>query len=811
MDALLQDLRYGLRALAKSPGFTAVAVLTLALGLGANATIFTWLDAILLRPLPGVTDVERIVNVVGTNETQGFIGTSYPDYRDLRDGTASLAGVLAHDPRPMSLLAGGQPERVWGMLVSANYFEVLGVRALRGRTFRPHEEAPGAPPSVILAHGLWQRRFAGDPAIVGKPVSLNGLPCTVVGVAPPEFRGSIMGLSFDAWVPMGMQERMVPGGSRLEARDHRWLDLLARLRPGASVREARAEIHTIAARLQSEYPASNRGRGLDVFPLSATPVGATRFLAPVLFVLLGAVGFVLLIACANVANLLLVRAAGRRREIAVRLALGASRGRLLRQLLTESLLLACIGGAAGLLVAHWGAELLASFTPPSDFPVGLNPGVDSRALAFALALSVVTGVVFGLAPALRASRPDVVGTLKDEAGTTAGGFRRARLRGGLVVAQVSLSLLLLVGAGLLLRSLENARSFDPGFNPRGILLASFDLFPNGHTPETGRAFLRQLLARASALPGARHVSLARRVPLGMGGSSSSHFTVEGYSPPPQESAWAHKNEVGPDYFRTMEIPLVAGRDFGLQDDSDAPRVGVVNETMARRYWPGREALGGRVRDGADVYTVVGVARDSKTRLLTDPPAPVLYRSALQAYRGDLTLLVRTEGEPSLLAPRIREQVRALDPALPLFGLRTMEDHVRFATFQQRMTGTLLAVLGGLALVLAAVGIYGVLAYAVAQRTREIGVRVALGGRRGDILGLVVRQAMGLTTIGLAIGLAIAVAVMPLMGRLLFGVSPRDLPTLAGVALILGVVALLASSVPARRAMRIDPIVALRYQ
>ncbi|HEV8254181.1 MAG TPA: ABC transporter permease [Vicinamibacteria bacterium] len=804
MDGALRDLKHAARLLARAPGFTAVAVLSLGLGIGANTTIFTWVNGVLLHPLQGVSEADRLVVVTATDPREAFISLSYPDYLDYA-ASGALAGLVVQDERPLSLGHGGQADRIWALVVSENYFDVLGVRPALGGGF-----SADSGPAVVISHGLWQRRFGGDPAIVGRSVTLNTVPVTVIGVAPRDFVGSVVGLSLDAWVPVTLVPRLGVGTS-LENRGNRWLQALGRLKAGSDPSQAQAELNVVARRLAAAYP-QDRNVGVAVYRFSNAPTGATRLLGPVLRVLAAVVAVVLLIACANVASLLLTRGAARRREMAIRVSLGAGRWRLARQMLIESLLLAFLGGAAAVVIAAWGSGLLWAFAPATDLPVSLRTALDLRALGFTMLVAALSAVLFGLAPAWQASREDPSLALRAEAATSSGGRRRARVRASLVVGQVALSLLLLVGAGLLLRSLHHARSASPGFNPRGVLIASVDLVGNGYSPAAGRTFYRDALARIRALPGVRAASLTRRAPLGIGGSSSSTLVVEGYEAPADRPAWAFTHSVGPDYFRTMETALASGRDFGAGDTALAPRVAIVNETMASRYWPGRDAVGGRLHFGTgDWMTVVGVSRDARYRQLNEPPAPQLFLPIDQAYRAQATLLVRAEEQPARLAPAVLAQVRALDPALPVFAVGTLEQHVQAASFQQRLGGWLLAGFGALALALAVVGLYGVLAYSVAQRTREIGIRMALGSARAAIFGLVLREGLKLSVLGLAAGLVGAGLAARALSSLLLGVRPLDPVTFAAVAALLVVVALLACLAPARRAARVDPIVALRYE
>jgi len=813
METLWQDLKFGARMLLKQPGFTAVAVLTLALGIGANTAIFSWVQFFLLRGFPGVPNTSRTVIPAFQGRAGVTTSFSYPDYLDYRDRNSTLSGLIVSDMQPLSLSREGTSERVWGMLVSGNYFDALEVRPVCGRGFLPDEDkVPLAKPVAVISYGLWQRRFAGDPDIVGKSITLNNHSFTVVGVAPADFHGSFVGLQFDIWVPMMMQEWIRPAKGVLTARGNHWLDGVARLKPGVSREQAQADLNVIAKQLEKEFPNTNAGYSVVLFPLWRAPYGAVKVMSPVLMILSGLVAVVLLIACANVANLLLARASARRKEIAVRLSLGAGRGRLIRQLLTESVLLSLLGGVLGILIAFWSFDLLLAFLPTIDVPVDLtDQSLSGNVLLFTTVLSLLTGLIFGLAPALGASRADVVTALKDESGTLGAGSSKSRLRNSLVVGQVALSLLLLICAGLLLRSLQNAESINPGFNPRNVLLATLDMYPSGYSPETGRQFYARVLERVAALPGVESVSLARRVPLGFGGSSSTSFEPEGYQPQKDEFIWAFYNNTSPGYFQTMQVPILKGRDFSERDADAAPRAVVINDALATRYWPGLDPIGKRIRLGGEWLTVIGVVGNFKVRGLNEEPWPALFLSLLQYYRPDTTLHVRTKGDPAAFTPDLRAAVQTLDSNLPLSSVRTLEDHTGAATFVNRLGGSMLGVFGGLALLLAAVGVYGVVSFGVSQRTREIGIRIALGASRRDIFRLVVGQGTRLALIGISAGLALALGVTHFLEKVLFNVSARDPLTIAGVMVLLAAAALLACYLPARRAAKVDPMVALRYE
>ncbi len=830
MDTLWQDLRYGARQLLRSPGFTAVAVLTLALGIGANTTIFSLVNALLLRPLP-VAEPEAVVTLY-TSDFSGprYGGSSYPDYEDFRDRNQTLAGLASHDLAPFNLSTEGSGERVLGSVVSVNYFEVVGIRPAIGRGFvSGMKHAPGTPAEVVLGHGLWQRRFGGDPGIVSSKIHLNGQPFTVVGVAPASFPGVSRGVALDLWVPVTMLPLVQPGNDDLTSRTSRGLSLIGRLKPGVRVDEAQAEFDVLAAQLHQEHGSAwtdvrEKPRAVTVVPESQArvPPSSRAGLVAFLLLLMAVVGLVLLVACANLANLLLARASGRQREVAVRLALGARRWRLIQQLLTENLLLALLAGGTGVLLALWGTAALMAFRPPLSMPIELDLGLDFRVLFFTLTASLLAGLLFGLAPAWQASRSDVVTGLKEAAGSASAGRGKARLRNAFVVAQMGLSLVLLIAAGLFGRSLQNATAIDPGFDPNNVLTASFDLGLQGYDLGAGTVFYQQLLERISQLPGVESASVTTRIPLELGGSRRG-ITIDGYTPQAGEDMEVHTSTVGPQYFTVLRIPLVRGRGFTERDVPGAPRVAVVNEAFARRYWPGEDPIGKRIWMGRNretpgapppdspAWEIIGVAKDGKYSTLGEEPRTFFYMPILQFYRGSASLLVRTEGEPLALLAAVREQAGALDATLPLVEAKTLVAHMSTALLPARLAGSLLGLFGLVALLLAAVGIYGVMAHSVAQRTREIGIRMALGGSPRDILRLVIGDGLRLTVMGAAVGLAGVLSVAQLIRGFLYGISPTDPLTLAGVTLLLVAVALLACYVPARRAARVDPMVALRYE
>jgi predicted permease len=810
MSALWRDLRHAARALRANPGLVALATLSLALGIGANVTVFAWARAILLEPFPGVRDQGRLVKALQTDREQEFVSFSYPDYRDLREQAKTVSGLVAVRQAAATLGADGRSERAWVQIVSGNFFDVLGVDAALGRTLTPADDlVPEGHPVVVIGHALWQRRFGGDPGIVGRTVLLNTRPYTVLGVAPASFRGAGTGLVFDGWVPMMMQAHFEPGGSRLEQRGNRWLEAYARLAPGVSPERAQAELNVLAARIARENERETLGRGVALFPLWRAPRSGAAILGPIIMVLAGICALVLLLACANLASLLLARGVNRRKEIAIRFSLGARRSDIARQLLVESLLLATLGGAAGVVVASFGIGLLEAWAPPTPFPLSIGARIDGTAVAVAVAVALFTALLFGLVPALQAARPETADALRDEAASVTGG--RTRLRNGLVVAQVALSVLLLVAAGLFLRTLQRLQSTDLGFEPRGVLVASMELFTSGYDRARGLGFYRELLERARALPGVEQASLVRRVPLGFGGSSSTSFEVDGYAAPKDVESWGYFNNVAPGYFGLVKMPILTGRDVTADDRDDTPPVAVVNQTMASRYWAGREAVGGRFRLGEKWISVVGVARDATYRDVGEKPAPWFFLPLYQGYRPDMTLLLRTAGDPAALARPATALVRELDPGIAPFGVTTLQAFIGASDFRQRVGSQLLGLFGVLGLTLASIGLYGVLSFHVARRTREIGIRIALGGSRSDVFGLVLRQGAVLVGLGLAIGLMGAAGLAQLLRSLLLGLHPWDAPAFAGVVAVLLLAAFVACLVPARRAMRVDPLLALRHE
>ena len=812
METFWRNLQYSLRTLRKRPGFTLTVVITLALGIGANATIFTWIKAVLLEPLPGIEQPERLVEVWGATRNNSALSLSYLDYLDYRDRNVVFSGLAAHQVQPLNLGRGGKPERVWGAVVSGNYFNVLGVKALIGRTFLPEEDrTPNSHPVAVIGYGLWQRDFGADPKVIGRTITLNEHDFTIIGVTPKEFGSPFAGIALDAWTPVMMKDYVALPHFSLTDRGSRWLMVMGRLKPGVTVVQAQANIAAIARQLERTYRQTNDQMGAAVYLLSQSPFSLKRSMQSALAVLMAAVAIVLLIACANIANLLLARAASRRKEIAVRLALGSTRWRMLGQMLTESFVLASCGAAVGLTLAFWTARSLPAFLPPYGIQVSFDTRPDVVVLAFTLGLTVITTVLFGLAPALQASKPDLVAALKDNAAALGQGQRKFPLQHALVISQMALSTVALISAGLFVRSLREAYEADPGFDPHRVLLASFDPFLSGHDDNHGREFYRRLIERVRTLPGVQSVTLARRLPLTLSGIAFANVVIDGYTPAKDEDMHLNYETVGPDYFRTMRIPLVQGRDFDERDNEHARGVVVINETMARRYWTGGDALGRRIKLDKSWLQIVGIAKDVKNRTLNEALQPFLYVPFLQDYRSNMILVARTVIEPKTMFHAVRAETAALDPKIPMFDAKTFEEHIGLSLFLQRMAATILSIFGLLALTLAAVGVYGVMAYAVGQRTRELGIRISIGASRSDVLKLILGQGLTLSVVGLIGGLVTALVVTRFSAHLLYGVSSADPVTFTVIALLLLGVAVVSGYFPARRATRIDPVVALRME
>jgi len=810
---LIHDLRYALRMLAKSPSFTGIAVFTLALGIAANSTVLSWMSGTLLNPVPGATHTSDLVTVMrGERSDHPSPPFSYPDLRDLRERTRTFSGLAGYHDDYISLTSVAKPERIYGALATVNYFDVLGVHPILGRGFLPEEERNGTGVAVI-SYAVWQNHFSLDPQVLGKTIQLNRHPYSVIGVTPRDFHGCKTGLHTDLWIPLA-KDRDVWGSNRPESRGTFWLNVIGRLRPGVANARAQAELNLIMQGIAERFPGEHRDspNQISLDPLWRSPFGVNGYLYKIFPMLLGLAAVLLLLACANVANLLLVRSVARRREIAIRLAMGASRVKLIQQFLIESLILGLLGGAVAIVLTVWTSRSLAAFFPPTTLPLTHDAGVDQRVLFVTTAVSVLAALIFGILPAVRSSRLPVQAVLKEEAGSVSIGIQKTRLSSSLVVAQISLSLLLLVCAGLFTRSLQKAQQSDPGFDPAHVLVASYELSPAGYNRAASMAFDRQILAKIAALPGVESVTVADFSPLSFS-IHSDYLQLEGYVPQPHESMEISRGIVAPNYFRTLRTALIAGREFTEGDTMDSQRVAIVNQALVDRYWPGENAIGKQVEDDGDRFVVVGVARNAKYRLLTYAPEPVIYLPIYQAYRStqDTAIHVRAYGDPRSLAPAVEQAVHELNPELPLFNVNPLTTTMRMGTIFDRVAATFAGSFGFLAMLLAAVGIYGVVSYTTRQRTREIGIRMALGAERLQIYRLVLRQGFFLTLMGLVFGTALSLGFTRFLKARLFGVSETDALTFASVGLLLAAVALVACHIPAQRATRVEPTIALRTE
>ena len=804
---LWQDIRYALRVLAKSPGFSAVVILTLALGIGANTAIFSVVSAVLLQPLP-FSQAARLVAVQGVDLRSGETGRplSYPDFTDLRTQSQSVEGMAAYDTSTSTLTGQGEPLHVDVGVVSASLLGVLRAMPMLGREFAAAEDKPGTH-VVLLSHRLWKARFGGDPKVIEKQLVLDGKSYVIAGVMPPEFQFPLDSQPMDLWMTMAVE------GEYQAERGSHYLSAIARLKPGVSLVAANAETASISEGLAKQYPDTNAHMGMALLPEKEELVGNVR---PALLMVLGAVGFLLLIACANAANLLLARAAGRQREMAIRASLGAGKSRILRQLLTESVLLSLVGGLLGLLLAVWGTAALVSL-PSLGIPRIASAGVDLRALAFTLAVSVITGILFGLAPALHASRFNLFGSLKEGGRTATTGTARSRMRSLLVISQVSLAVVLLIGASLLIESMFHLLHESPGFEPRGVLAFNLDLPDSRYgKPAQSADFFKTLLEKLRAVPGVKSASAVMPLPLS-DNSLRTSFEIEGRPMAKSDLPRTFIRAVGLDYFGTMQIPLIAGREFNERDDRHAPHVIIINQTLARKFFPGENPVGKHMKVGMNAdksdatCEVVGLVGDVKHRNLWLPPDPESYVPYEQNPIGAMSIIVKSGADPMTLLPAIRTQVLAMDAELPIYKAQRMEEYVAASVAQRRFTSLLCAIFAGAGLVLAVVGLFGVISYSVAQRTHEIGVRMAIGAAKVDILRLILREGMAITLVGVGVGLVGAIGLSSVVKSQLFGVQATDPLTFLGVAAGLGFVALLACFLPARRAAGVDPMVALRYE
>jgi len=814
---MISDLRLALRSLLKTPGFTLVAVLTLAVGLGAMTTVFSWIERVLLNPLPGVADAGRVVALETVTPSGERIDTSYPDFRDYQSLAHSLSGLLVYKEATLNFGTGERAERVWSQYVSGNFFTLLGIQPRLGRFFAPEDRAdtPAASAVAILSENFWRQRLAADPRVIGRVIRLNQQEFTVVGIAPAEFPGSLNGLAFDLWLPLQLHSRLAGSGNWLEWRDSRPLHALARLAPGVTLEKARTELAGIARRIAAANPDSNKDIGVTLLPIAKSKDGVHSRLALPLLILFGVCGLVLLIVCANLSNLLFVRACSRQREMCIRQALGAGWLRLLRQLLAESLLLSAVATGLTVVLTLWLTDALRFFVPAGTVPLAPLSQLDGRVLGLSAALAVAVTLAAGLAPALWAARADLVNVLRG--GRGAGTSPRAEaLRGAVVAAEVAVALVTLACAGLAIKSFAETKKARPGFDPDGVLLVGMKLNANGYTREQGQQFVVRLRERLAALPGVDAVALAENVPLGLDGGSWEDLAVPGYVPAADENMKIYRNLASPGYCRLMRIPVLEGREFLDSDDPKAPKAALVNETFARRFLGGPHALGRKFSmwNGTQVLTVVGVVADGKYHSLSENAQPYFYVALRQFYSPSTGFAVHLRvkaGDPLAQLPAVRREIRALDPAVPVFDTLSLQDYIGAARSAQKAAAEMLAVLSCLAVGLAALGLYGVLAFAVAQRTQEIGIRLALGALPRDIVRLVLRRGLGLVIAGLFAGLLAAIGTAHLLAHVLYGVSSSEPVLLAAIAGILASAALAACWLPARRAARVEPMAALRAE
>jgi macrolide transport system ATP-binding/permease protein len=809
LEDFVQDLRYGFRQLARSPGFSALAVLCLTLGIGANAAVFSWVEGILYRPYPMVAHQERLFAVAGTVPGKRIDLLSWPDFLDLRSGCTLCEDAFVTTIRGSTLNIGDHAEVTTGSIVSANYFDAIGVQPILGRGFESGEDLGNdSHPVVVISYQMWRNRFKGDPEIVGKTQRLNNVPHTIIGVAPQRFYGTFVGRAMQFWVPASMEETFDGGGYKLQDRGARWIESYLRLKPGVSRAQAQQQISGIAAQLQKHYPATDRERGIGIWPLWETPFNHARTMGPTLEVMVVVVVFVLLIACANVGNLLLVRSFVRRHEMSIRLAIGASRGRLLKQLLTEGLILSALGTAGGFLIAYLCRDLLVKLLPGGD-AMYLPGAIDGRVMAMSAGICLVVTLIIGSVPTLQTRHLDLAGPLKAEAGGVVGVRSRGWIRSGLVVFQVCLSFILLVGAALLLESLHRIRTTSPGFLTTRVAVTRVSAVAAGYEVSRAKTFQDELIERLKALPGVESAAFASVTPLGYRGFSSTPIVVDGYQPSANEQPDVEYNQVSPGYFTTMGIPLFSGREFARTDDESAPSVAIVNRSMVERYWRGQDPIGRRLQVKGRWARVVGIVADSKYESMAETPKPFFYVPLRQDFDREPDLYVRTTESLQSTSDAVLREVHALDQNLALYEMSTLQEQVNRASSAQLVAVTLVSTLGGLALLLAAVGLYGVMSYAVAQSTRELGLRMALGADAGNLLRFVISRGLRLTAAGVVFGAVAALALTRSLGQLLYNVSPYD-PVVFVLALaVMTTTAIFACLFPAWRASRTDPACVLR--
>lgn len=808
LQACFQDLRYGFRQLRRSRGFSVLALLCLTLGIGSNAAVFSWVEGILFRPYRLVAHQERLFAVAGTVPGKRIDGLSWPDFLDLRQGCTLCEDAFVTSITSSTLNIGDHAEVTTGSIVSANYFDALGIVPILGRGFQPDEELGNdSHPEVVISYQMWRNRFKCDSQIIGKTQRLNNIQHTIIGVAPEGFYGTFVGRAIQFWVPASMAETFRGRAYKLEDRGARWIESYVRLRPGVSQAQAQQQISGIAARLQMSYPATNRGRGIGLWPLWQTPFNHARTMGPTLEVMVVVAAFVLLIVCANVGNLLLVRSLVRRQEMIVRLAVGASRGRLLQQLFTEGLILSTLGTAGGFFIAYWCRHLLAMLLPEGK-TMYLPAAIDGHVMAMSVGICLAVTIIVGLVPALQTRRLDLAGALKAEAGGVVGIQSRRWIRSGLVIFQVGLSFILLVGAALLLESLQRIRTVSPGFST-SVVVTGVSVVAAGYDAPRAKTFQSALSDRLNGMPGIASAAFARVTPLGYIGYSSAPIAVDGYQPSPNDQPEVEYNQVSPDYFATLGIPLFSGREFTRSDDENAPLVAIVNHTMVTRYWDGHDPIGRRLQVQGRSALVVGVVADSKYESMTETPRPFFYVPLRQDFDREPDLFIRTTQPLQATLATVLREVHALDPNLALYETTTLQHQVDRASSPQLVAVTLVSTLGGLALILAAVGLYGVMSYTVAQSTRELGLRMALGAGAANLLRFVLTRGLRLTAGGVLFGTIATLAVPRLLGQLLYDVSPHD-PVILGVAVaVMTTTAVLACLVPAWRASRTDPARILR--
>jgi predicted permease len=816
MTGLIQDLRYALRQLRKSPGFSAVAILTIAVGIGASTTIFTWIRTVLLNPLPGAGQPSQVVALEETTPSGEWTPTSYLDFSDFRDHLRLIESMTVACPMDLAVGDETSVERTWGELVSGNYFDVLRVQPEVGRFFSKAEDGDeqNAHAVVVISHALWKNRYHSDRSVGGTTVRINRFPYTIIGVAPENFQGSMPGLSLEMWVPATMFGQLSSTGDwMLRDRKTRMFRVLARLAPGVGMQQADAETRALAGRIAEADADTNQGMSATLLPLARSHYGLQESLRMPLTILMGACGVVLLIVCANLANLLLARAVSRRKELSIRLALGARRSRLLRQVLTESFLITAVGTVAGLAVSQFLGGSLSWIVPATGLPDLQRPPISLGVVAFAAGLAFVVSAVAAVAPAMLSVRSDVNDALKEGGRTGTPSARSNRLRGLLVTSEVALAVVALIGAGLFIKSFELARSIQPGFDPHQVVMAQMNLSAAGYAAPQADSFRLRLQQAMERQPGVTAVSYSDYIPLSISAGSWEDLQIQGYVPGPNENMKIYRNLVSPGYFDLMKIPLIEGRDFTLRDDAASQPVMIVTQAFVRRFLSGHGAIGQKVYGWGKWFTIVGVARDSKIYRLTENPAAYFYVSIRQIYRPEMGLkfYVRTSAPMSDAMAALRREAQAIDPAVPVYGAMPLEEYIASSLFPQKIAASLLTTLSSIALLLAAVGLYGVMAYSVAQRTNEIGIRVALGARPFDVLRMIFREGLTLTLPGLVAGALLAAALARVVSASLVEVAPLDPAVYVGAGIFTIFITLCAAAGPARKATKVDPMVALRYE